>query len=227
MIFPNHIAIIMDGNGRWGIKHYNNRKIGHKFGIKNLEVIIKHCLKIKIKNLTIFALSRDNLKRSASEISNIFNLFKINFKKNEKFFLKNKINLKIIGEKKKLPYDIINIIKKINKKNFYSKKKNQLNLNIAFNYSSKEELINSIKKLIKKRKKVNNENISRQLYTFRSGDPEILIRTGGRNRLSDFLLWQISYSEIFFIDKLWPDFKNLDLDRIIKKFTTIKRNYGS
>ncbi len=224
MTLPNHIAIIMDGNGRWGKKKFGNRVIGHKYGIENIKNILKYCLKKKISNLTLYALSRDNLKRSKKEIQNLYDLFKKYFLTNENFFDKKKILIKIIGEKKNLPSDLVKLIKKINLKKINRPK---INLNIAFNYSSKLELINSIKKIILKKKEINIKNIENNLYTTKSKDPEILIRTGAKNRLSDFLLWQISYTEIFFVKKLWPDFKPFDLRLILKKYSKIKRNFGS
>jgi undecaprenyl diphosphate synthase len=223
---PNHIAIIMDGNGRWGIKNHKNRLIGHKFGIKNIKSIINYCLKHKIYNITLFALSSDNLKkRSKKEIENLFALLENYLKKNIQFFKEKKIKLNFIGENTNLPKKIKIILKKYS--NETKLLKNQLLMNIAFNYSSKQEITNSCKQLAKSQKAINQKNISKYLYTSKIKDPEILIRTGGYSRLSDFLLWQCSYTEIFFNKKLWPDFKSKDLDLIIKKFNKLKRNFGS
>jgi undecaprenyl diphosphate synthase len=224
MNLPNHIAIIMDGNGRWGEKNFGNRLAGHKCGIENIKNILKYCIKKKISNLTLYAFSKDNLKRSVSEISNLFNLFEKYFLKNEAFFDTNKILIRVVGEKENLPKTIVKLIKKINKKKINKKK---INLNIAFNYSSKLEIIKTIKKILFLKKKITIKNIDNNLYTSKSKNPEILIRTGARSRLSDFLLWQISYCELFFVKKMWPDFKSRDLDSIIKKFYKIKRNFGS
>jgi undecaprenyl diphosphate synthase len=224
MSLPNHIAIIMDGNGRWGKKKFNNRSLGHKFGIKNIKNIINFCIKKNIPNLTLFAFSQDNFKRSKHEVSYLFSLFKDYFFKNEKFFDDNGISLLIGGEKKKLPNYIKKLIQKINTKKINKKK---LNLNIAFNYSSKNEIANTFNYLKKKKKIFNKKNVDNFLYFKRSGDPEVLIRTGGMCRLSDFMLWQLSYSEIFFVKKLWPVFKGSDLFKILNKFKNIKRNFGS
>jgi len=224
MIFPNHIAIIMDGNGRWGMKKFGNRLIGHKYGIENIKNILQCCINNKISNLTIYAFSKDNLKRSKKEISNIFNLFKKYFLKNENYFNKNNISINIIGEKNNLPKDILQLIKKINSSII---RKPKILLNVAFNYSSKIEIINTVKKIVLAKKKINIINIEKNLYTAKSKTPEILIRTGSTNRLSDFLLWQLSYAEIFFSKKMWPDFKSSDLLLILKKFNRIKRNFGS
>ncbi len=191
MKLPNHIAIIMDGNGRWGKKKYNSRIVGHKYGIENIKSILNFCLNRKILNLTIYALSKDNLDRPKKEVVNLFTLFEKYFLKNEKSFEEKKVSIKVFGTKNKLPTNIINLIKKINMKKIVRPK---INLNVAFNYSSKLEIINSFKCLLKQKKKINITNIQNNLYTKRSGDPEILIRTGGKNRLSDFLLWQVSYT---------------------------------
>lgn len=226
MNYPNHIAIIMDGNGRWGKKIFGNKLAGYKEGVKNIKPIINFCLKNKIKNLTIYALSFDNLKkRNRKETEYILSILKENLLKNLDYFKKNKIYLKFIGEKYNLPNTILNLITKTSDET--SSYKNKFLLNIAFNYSSKMEIINSVKNIILKKKKLNQKNIENFLYTAKSKDPEIIIRTGSHNRLSDFLLWQSSYSELFFLKKFWPDFKVKDLKVIIEKFKKIKRNFGS
>lgn len=226
MKYPNHIAIIMDGNGRWGKLNKKNRIAGYQYGINNIKPIVNFFIRKNIKNLTLFALSADNLKkRKKNEIQNIFLLLKKYIKENEDFFLKNKILLNFFGEKKGLPKEILDII--YDKRTNIKLKKKKLTLNIAFNYSSKIEIVNSVKKSLLDQKKLNKFSISRNLYTNLSGDPEILIRTGGYNRISDFLLWQLSYSEIFFLSKLWPDFKTKDLQKILNKFFKIKRNFGA
>jgi len=223
---PNHIAIIMDGNGRWGLKNHKSRLIGHEFGVKNTKNILNYCLKNKINNITLFALSLDNLKkRSKREIQNLFNLLDNYLKKNIKFFKEKKIKLNFIGENTSLPKKVKNILKRSRDETKLLKSK--LLLNIAFNYSSKQEIVNSCKQLVKSKKPINQKNIAKYLYTAKAKDPEILIRTGGYSRLSDFLLWQCSYTEIFFIKKFWPDFKSKDLDLILKKFKKLKRNFGS
>ena len=226
MTNPKHIAIIMDGNGRWGLKKYNSRLAGHKKGVANIRPIIEYCIEKKIYHLTIYAFSRDNFKnRKKNEILNLFSLFKEYLKKNINYFEKKKIKLKFIGETKKLPQDLVRIIRSTNKK--FSKINKNLQLNVAFNYSSKLELINTIKKLITKQKSITEKNIHQNLYTEGGPNPDILIRTGGYSRLSDFLLWQCAYSEIFVEKKLWPDFKVNDLEKILIKFKKIKRNFGS
>jgi len=223
---PNHIAIIMDGNGRWGKKKFNNRSSGHKKGIENIKTVLDYILLKKIKHLTLYAFSRDNLlNRRKNEINNIFHLLEKYLKKNKEFFEKNKIKLNFIGEKSGLPKNIKNLIKNANRVFDINRKK--LTLNIAFNYSSKLEILNSIKKIIFNKKKISEKNISSNLYTAKSKNPDLIIRTGGYKRLSNFLLWQSAYSELFFVDKLWPDFKKKDLNEIIKKYKKIKRNFGA
>ena len=220
----NHVAIIMDGNGRWGLKKRGSRNYGHLQGIKTVEAVIKHSLVQKISHLTLYTFSTENWKRPDSEISFLFDLIRKSLKKKIKKIIKQGIKVKIIGEKRGLPKDIIEIVKLIEKKTLNNKK---ITLNLALNYGSKEEIINACKSLaLKKVKKINASNFEKELYTKNIPDPEILIRTGGTKRLSNFLLWQLAYTEIFFVDKLWPDFNENDFNRIIIKFNKIKRNFG-
>jgi len=219
----NHVAIIMDGNGRWGLKNKNSRNLGHKEGLKVIEKIILISIKYKIRNLTLFAFSTENWKRPKHEIDYLFNLFGNFLSKKIEYLDKHKIRLKIIG--KKLPNKKLAIL--INKAKILTKKNKKLNINLALNYGSKDEIVNSMKIINKKKLPINKKNISDNLYTSKVPDPDILIRTGGKNRLSNFLLWQISYTEIFFEKKLWPEFKEKDFIRIINKYRKIKRNYGS
>ena len=217
-----HVAIIMDGNGRWGLKHKNSRNAGHKAGLKTVEKIIKETIKNKVKFLTLYAFSTENWKRPKKEINFLFNLLE-NFLKNRINELhKQNIKLKIIGFK--------NFSQKLNKLLNLSEKKTfknkTLQINLALNYGSKFELINAFKQLQKKEDKINEKNLIKYLQTKDIPDPDILIRTGNTKRLSNFLLWQLAYSEIFFEKKLWPDFKEKDYNNIIKKFKRIKRNFG-
>ena len=218
----NHVAIIMDGNGRWGLKKYNSRNKGHRAGLDTVEKIIKISIKLKIKYLTLFAFSTENWKRPKSEINYLFNLLEsfLKFKLNK--FHKNNIKLKIIGEKK-FSKKLNNLLSKSEK---FTKKNSALQINLALNYGSKNELINAIKKINHKKLEITEKNITNSLYTKNIPDPDILIRTGKTKRLSNFLLWQISYTEIFFSNKLWPDFQEKDFLEIINKFKKIKRNYG-
>ena len=218
----NHVAIIMDGNGRWGIKHYNSRNKGHKAGLKTVEEVIKVSIESKIPYLTLFAFSTENWKRPKTEINALFNLLESFLKKKIKDFNKNQIKLKIIGEKK-FPKKLNKLLKDSETK---TKNNSKLQINLALNYGSKNEIINAIKLMNKKKIKINEKNLSKMLYTRGLPDPDLLIRTGNTKRLSNFLLWQISYSEIFFSKKLWPDFKANDFLDIVKKYRRIKRKFG-
>ena len=223
---PNHIAIIMDGNGRWGLKKFNNRLTGHEAGVKNIRPIVEYSIKNGVKTITFFALSYDNLiKRNSYEIKNILSILRKYLTKNLDYFKKKKIAINFIGEKKKLDSNLVKLIKFVS--NETRQKRKIITINLAFNYSSKKEIISSFKHIVKRKLKLTEKNISRYLYSNGIDDPDILIRTGGYKRLSDFLLWQISYTELFFFKKLWPDFKVSDLKNTIKKFNLIKRNYGA
>ena len=219
----NHVAIIMDGNGRWGLRHKNSRNAGHKAGLNTVEKIIKESIKNKIKYLTLYAFSTENWKRPKNEIKFLFNLLE-NFLINKIEDLhKQNIKLKIIGVK--------NFSSKLNKLLNKSEKKtsknNKLQINLALNYGSKFELINAFKNLKKSNDQITEQNLSKYLQTKNIPDPDILIRTGNTKRLSNFLLWQLAYSEIFFEKKLWPDFNQNDYNKIIKKFKHLKRNFGN
>ena len=219
----NHVAIIMDGNGRWGIKNKKSRNSGHRAGLMTVEKIIDETIKQNIQHLTLFAFSTENWKRPKKEVKYLFKLL-------ENFLLtrindlhKQNIKLNIIGNK--------NFSKKLNNLLILSEKKtsknSKLQINLALNYGAKIELINSFEKLKKKKEKFNEKNLRKYLQTKSIPDPEILIRTGNTKRLSNFLLWQIAYSEIFFEKKLWPDFTRKDYNRIIKRYKNIKRNFGN
>ena len=218
-----HVAIIMDGNGRWGIKHKKSRNLGHKEGIKTVEKIIKATIKKKIKYLSLYAFSTENWKRPKKEKNFLFNLLE-NFLLNKiSEFNKQNIKLKIIG-KKRFSKKINTLLNQSEKKTFRNKK---LQINLALNYGSKSELVHSFNIINKNKKIINEKNITKYLFTQNIPDPDLLIRTGNTKRLSNFLLWQLAYSEIFFEKKLWPDFNENDYDKILKKFKKIKRNYGN
>ena len=219
----NHVAIIMDGNGRWGLKYKSSRNEGHKAGLNTVEKIIKESIKQNINFLTLYAFSTENWNRPKKEVNYLFNLL-------ENFLLtkidnlhKQNIKLNIIGVK--------NFSKKLNKLLILSEKKTSKNttlqINLALNYGSKFEILNALKKLNKNNEKINEKNFQKYLQTKKIPDPELLIRTGNTKRLSNFLLWQLAYAEIFFEKKLWPDFNEKDYVRIIKNFKKIKRNFGN
>ena len=217
-----HVAIIMDGNGRWGLKYKNSRNAGHKAGLNTVEKIIKETIKNKIKFLTLYAFSTENWKRPKKEIDFLFNLLESFLINRIEELHKQNIKLKIIGVKKFSP--------KLNKLLNNSEKKTsnntKLQINLALNYGSKYEIINALKNLTKNKDKITEKNLVGYLQTKNIPDPDILIRTGNTQRLSNFLLWQLAYSEIFFEKKLWPEFNEKDYIKIIKKFKNIKRNFG-
>ena len=220
---PKHVAIIMDGNGRWGIENKKSRNLGHKAGLKTVEKIIKSTIKNKVKNLTLYAFSTENWKRPYLEIKFLLNLLESFLNEKLEELHKKGIKLKIIGNIKKFPKKIQINLKSAQKK---TEKNKKLQLILALNYGSKSEIVNAIKLMKNKNIKVNENSIDKFLYTKGIPNPDILIRTGNTNRLSNFLLWQLSYSEIFFVKKMWPDFNGSDYKSIIEKFKKIKRNFG-
>ena len=220
---PKHVAIIMDGNGRWGIENKKSRNLGHKAGLKTVEKIIKSTIKNKIKYLTLYAFSTENWKRPYLEIKFLLNLLESFLNEKLEELHKKGIKLKIIGNIKKFPKKIQINLKSAQKK---TEKNKKLQLILALNYGSKSEIVNAIKLIKNKKIKVNENSIDKFLYTKGIPNPDILIRTGNTNRLSNFLLWQLSYSEIFFVKKMWPDFNEKDYKSIIEKFKKIKRNFG-
>ena len=220
----NHFAIIMDGNGRWGLKKRGSRNYGHLKGLNTAETVIKSSLDQKIPYLTLYTFSTENWKRPDNEINFLFDLVRKHSKKNLKKINKQGIKINIIGKQKKLPPDIVQSLKLIENK---TKKNNAITINLALNYGSKEEIVDACRKFaFEKNKIIDIKNFQKKLYTKNIPDPDILIRTGGTRRLSNFLLWQLAYTEIFFIDKLWPDFNKNDFNKIISKFHKIKRNFG-
>tara|TARA_B100000787_G_scaffold154301_1_gene129051 strand:+ start:90 stop:767 length:678 start_codon:yes stop_codon:yes gene_type:complete len=219
-----HVAIIMDGNGRWGLKNKGSRNSGHKEGLNTVESIIEETINQKIKFLTLYTFSTENWKRPKKEISFLFTLLENFLLKKIDNLIKNEIKLYVIGDKKRLSAKLQKLLISSEKK---TSKNRKLQINIALNYGSKEEIINAIRKINIKKKKITEKNINQNLYTKRIPNPELLIRTGNRQRLSNFLLWQLAYTEIFFEKKLWPDFNKNDYKKIIKQFKKIKRNFGA
>ena len=218
-----HVAIIMDGNGRWGIKHKNSRNLGHKEGIKTVEKIIKSTIKNKIKYLTLYAFSTENWKRPKKEINFLFNLLETFLTSKISEFNKQKIRLKIIG-KKKFSKKINSLLNKSEKKTLNNKR---LQINLALNYGSKHEIVNAFNLILKNKLKITEQNIKNSLFTKNIPEPDLLIRTGNTKRLSNFLLWQLAYSEIYFEKKLWPDFNEKDYNKVLNNFKKVKRNFGN
>ena len=219
-----HVAIIMDGNGRWGLKKKGSRNFGHKAGLNTVELIIKETLKQKIKHLTLYTFSTENWKRPKKEIFFLFSLLENFLTKKLDKLIKNQIKLKIIGNKKKLSVKLQKLLLESERK---TSKNNKLQINLALNYGSKEEILNTFKLIKKQKKKITEKNINDNLYTKFIPNPDLLIRTGNTQRLSNFLLWQLAYTEIFFEKKLWPDFKTKDYKKVINKFKLLKRNFGA
>jgi undecaprenyl diphosphate synthase len=218
-----HIAIIMDGNGRWGLKKKKNRNFGHKQGLNVIENIINFVLDSEIKILTLFAFSTENWKRPQKEIDYLFSLLEFFLENKLEKLSKKKICIKFIGNKKRIKKSLV---KKMSNAEKITQFNDKLQINIALNYGSKDEIINSVNILKKKKLKLNIKNLEDNLYTKKLPDPDILIRTGNTNRLSNFMLWQIAYTEIFFEKKLWPDFTINDLKRIISTYQKIHRKFG-
>ena len=216
----NHVAFIMDGNGRWGLKKKKNRNYGHLKGAETVKKIVKASIKVKIPILTFFVFSSENWGRPQNEIRFLFKLIKNFFEKEIDYLTNQGVKINIFGERKKIPPELLLIFKKTTQ---LTKRNKKIIVNLAINYGSKNEILNAAKKM---KKKINAKNFNRNLYTKNMADPEILIRTGGHQRLSNFLLWQLAYSELFFLKKLWPDFNEKDLKKIIDIYKKVKRNFG-
>ena len=224
MSVANHVAIIMDGNGRWALQKGKSRNYGHQCGLRAIEKIVDYSIKKKISYLTLFTFSSENWKRPKKEVNFLFKLLENYFKKNLLKVIRNGIKVKIIGNNSKLSINLRKIIKLAENK---TRKNKKISVQLALNYGSKQEIINSMKIVNKKKQKITIKNFEKNLYTSGFPDPDILIRTGGQRRLSNFLLWQIAYTEIFFVKKMWPDFNNNDFQKILNKFKKIKRNFGN
>ena len=216
----NHVAFIMDGNGRWGKKKGKGRNFGHLKGVETVKKIVKSSIKINLPIVTFYVFSSENWKRPKKEIIFLFKLIKNYFSQEIKNIIKQGIKINILGDLNKLPSEIkLNLINTMS----LTKKNKKIIVNLAINYGSKNEILNAIKKT----KKTHIKNFEKNLYTKDMPNPEILIRTGGHQRLSNFMLWQLAYAELFFLKKLWPDFNSNDLIQVIKKFKKSKRNFGN
>ncbi len=219
----NHVAFIMDGNGRWGKKRRKTRNYGHFNGVKTVKKVVEASIKLNIPTITFFVFSTENWKRPKSEIKFLFNLIKSYFLEEIKNVINNGIKINIIGNLNKLPNNLKKILNTTVEK---TKKNKKITVNLALNYGSRDEIVKAFKEL-KKKKKISETDITKNLYTSLMPDPDILIRTGGKKRLSNFMLWQLAYSELYFLNKLWPDFNIRDLKKIINDYKSIKRNFGN
>ena len=220
---PNHIAIILDGNGRWAQKKGLPRNLGHRQGVETLIKISRYCSEIGIKHLTVFAFSTENWNRPKEEVDYLMNLLEEYFNGLDKKLRKRNIKLKVIGEKTNLSDKLINIINEVQDK---SKNNTGMILNIAFNYGSKDEIINAVKGIIKDNVILSKENIDKYLYTSESGNIDLLIRTSGEQRISNFLLWQIAYAELYFTKVYWPDFNKKELHKALESYQKRDRRFG-
>ena len=217
----NHIAFIMDGNGRWGKKKRKERNYGHLKGVDTVKKIVKSSIRLKVPIVTFYVFSSENWKRPKTEISFLFRLIRNYFTKEIQSVISQGIKINILGDLNKLSKELRSVLKKTEK---LTKKNKRITVNLAINYGSRQEIIYAFRKL---KKRVNLRNFTKNLYTKKMPNPDILIRTGGKIRLSNFMLWQLAYTELFFLKKLWPDFNPLDLKKIIFKYKNIKRNFGS
>ena len=223
MTSPKHIAIIMDGNGRWGLKKKNSRNYGHKKGLETVGNIINASIEKNIKYLTLFIFSTENWKRPLNEINYLFKLLDYYLDKEINNLLKKKIKIKVIGNISPLPKHLKSKIKNVIN---LTKENKKIQINMALNYGSRQEIINSFKKIKKKNLVINENNIEKNLYTYGIPNPDLLIRTGNTNRISNFLIWQLTYTEIFFVKKMWPEFNKNDFYKIINQYEKINRNFG-
>ena len=220
----NHVAFIMDGNGRWGKQRGKGRNYGHINGVNTVKKVVELSIKLKIPIVTFYVFSTENWKRPKTEIKFLFNLVKIYFEKEIENVIKNNIQINILGKTSSLPKPLSNILKStVNK----TKKNKKLIVNLALNYGSKNEIVESFKKILKNNKQISQDQIKKNLYTKNLVDPDILIRKDSQKRLSNFMLWQLAYSELYFLEKLWPDFNEIDFRKIVKDYQSIKRNFGN
>ncbi len=216
----SHVAFIMDGNGRWGIKKKRGRNYGHLNGVKTVKKVVETSVKLKVPIITFYVFSTENWKRPKSEINFLFSLIMSYFKKELENVVRNKIKINIVGKLNNLPKKIQRVLKDAVR---HTKDNRKIIVNLAVNYGSREEILNAVKKITKKTEK----NLEKYLYTKELPNPDILIRTGGYKRLSNFMLWQLAYTELYFLDKLWPDFSEKDYKKIIKDYKKVRRNFGS
>ena len=228
LIIPEHVAIIMDGNNRWTKKHKLKGFAGHEKGIDSIQNAVDTAKLFNIKFLTLFSFSSENWSRPEKEVKFLMNLLRKYLSNKINKLMKDNVSIKMIGEKKKLPKDIV---KKINNYQKLTQKNNGLNLIFALNYGSRNEIIISVRKIINKfiKKKffINEKSISSNLFTKNIPDPDLLIRTSGEKRLSNFLLWQLAYTELVFLDVLWPDFKKKHFLEALNQYSKRVRRYGS
>ena len=217
----NHVAFIMDGNGRWGKKRNKGRNYGHIKGVETVKKVVTNSIKFKIPIITFYVFSSENWKRPKKEVTFLFKLIQNYFSREIESIISQGIKINILGDINKLAKDIKLTLKKTIK---FTKNNKKITVNLAINYGSKNEIFQALKKT---KNNLSVKNFEKNLYTNSMPNPDILIRTGGHQRLSNFMLWQLAYSELFFLTKLWPDFDSNDLKKIINTFKQSKRNFGA
>ena len=220
---PHHVGIIMDGNGRWATARGKDRSYGHKIGSSNVDKIVEHAFNSGVYALTLYAFSSENWARPKKEVDELMKLLKLYIQKFYKKLVGSGIRLIVAGDKSALSPDLVKEIEKVEQA---TKNNAEHILNIALNYGGRQEIVNAVNKLINDGKSVTVDGITEYLYTKDSGDPDLIIRTGGEKRLSNFLLYQGAYSELYFTDVLWPDFNEQELDKAILDFSKRKRRFG-
>ncbi len=220
---PQHIGIIMDGNGRWAEARGKKRSYGHKYGSDNVERIVSHAFKSGVKAVSLYAFSTENWQRPKEEVDELMRLLSVYFKKFLSTFVKNKIKVMMMGDTSVLTEKLQKEVKEItDKTSAYTDHV----LCIGLNYGGRQEIVNAVNRLISIDQPITVENISNNLYTAELGEPDLIIRTGGEYRLSNFMLFQGAYSELYFTDVLWPDFNENELDKAIESFSGRKRRFG-
>jgi undecaprenyl diphosphate synthase len=227
---PKHVAVIMDGNGRWAKKRGMRREFGHRAGRKAVKKIVESCAELKIKNLTLYAFSTENWNRPKLEIDFLMQLLFLSLKDELKNLNKNNIKFETIGNLNRLPKKIGNFLEKVKEE---TKENSALTLTLALSYGSRNELVEVVKEISTKvknniisAKKIDETVINDHLYTRHLPDVDLLIRTSGEKRISNFLLWQIAYSELYFTKKMWPDFRKKDLYKAIVSYQNRERRFG-
>lgn len=224
---PQHIGIIMDGNRRWAAKRGLTPTEGHEAGARNLEKIVDHCLELGVKTLTVYTLSTENWrKRAKEEVKGIFDLLVRIVKEKKEEYKKKGVKVAVLGDFQAFPRKVVRAIKEVLK---IVKKHERLKVNLALNYGGRDEILQAVRKIVAQGippEKITEEEFSKFLYTNGEPDPDLIIRTGGELRLSNFLLWQMSYSELYFTDTLWPDFGPEELDKAIADYQKRQRRFG-
>lgn len=221
---PNHIGIIMDGNGRWAVAKGKNRSYGHSEGSKNVDRIVSYAFEIGIKAVTLYVFSAENWSRPTEEVDKLMHLLKVYIKKFVKKAVKNKTRLMVVGDVTGLSDELQTLIATdMEKTSVYT----DHTLNLAINYGGRQEIVHAVNTILANGEQVTVDNISKNLYTANSGEPDLIIRTGGEFRLSNFLLFQGAYSELYFTDVLWPDFDEKELDKALEDYSKRNRRFGN